>query len=74
MGRDTFQLFTSLPSFGEGMARVLDFTGSMEGHGYVISGTPGEADARALASDWSATANDIRTASGIIFGEKAKAK
>lgn len=70
MGRDTFQLFTSLPSFGEGMARVLDITGAMAEHGYVISATPLEADARAIASDWSATANDIKHASELALGEK----
>ena len=74
MGRDTFQLFSSLPSFSEGMARVLDFTGNMDHHGYIVSSTPAEADARALASDWSATANDIRNASAVILGETAKAK
>lgn len=73
MGRDTFQLFSSLPSFGEGMARVLDISGMMNEHGYVISGTPAEADARALASDWSATMNDLNRGTEEALGQKQKA-
>ncbi len=70
MGRDTFQLFSSLPSFGEGMARVLDLNGSLTDHGYILSETPREADARALASDWSATMNDINAATESAIGSK----
>lgn len=73
MGRDTFQLFSSLPSFGEGMARVLDITGAMRDHGYIISQSPAEADARALASDWSATMNDINHGTEGALGQEQKA-
>lgn len=70
MGRDTFQLFSSLPSLSEGMARVLDVGGRLTDHGYIISATPEEADARAIASDWAATANDLNTATSEFLGPK----
>lgn len=69
MGKDTFQLFRSLPSFGEGMARVLDIGGKLD-DGYVIRDSPAEADARATASDWGATLDDILTAATASNGEK----
>lgn len=62
MGRDTFQLFNSLPSFGEGMARVLDIGGALTDHGYIISPSVREADERAIASDWAATMGDLKDA------------
>ena len=70
MGRDTFQLFSSLPSVSEGLARVLDIRGAMVDHGYVLSETPSEADARAIQSDWAATSNDIRQDAEIVLGAK----
>jgi hypothetical protein len=59
MGRDTFQLFSSLPTVREGIARVLDLGGQTIDHGYIMCETPLEADRRALASDWSAVLNDL---------------
>ena len=59
MGKDTFQLFSSLPSVSEGMARVLDFHGTLIDLGYIVSRTPVEADERAIESDWSAVMNDL---------------
>ncbi len=45
------------PSFVEGMARVLDFSGSL--NEYAESLSPEEADAAALASDWRAIGADL---------------
>jgi hypothetical protein len=70
MGRDTFQLFSSLPSFSEGLARVLDVRGKLADHGYIMSETPSEADARAIQSDWAAVSTDIQHAAETVLGAK----
>lgn len=66
MGRDTFQLFASLPSVSEGLARVLDVRGNLMDRGYILSSTPEQADERALASDWSAVMHDLNTSAETI--------
>ena len=48
--------------FLDGVARIFDFTGSLNTRRYRGSGF--EADAAALRSDWIAVGNDIRTAMG----------
>lgn len=50
------------PSFVEGMARVLDVSGSIENLTYSTSRTPSEADTRALQSDWSVVGQDLQEA------------
>lgn len=48
------------PSFTAGAARVFDLWGAFDA--YNISETPAEADARALASDWLITGQDLADA------------
>ena len=50
------------PAFIGGMARIFDFTGSMNRRRY--RGYGFEADAAALRSDWTAVCKDIRSAMG----------
>lgn len=48
------------PSFLSGVARTLDLHGLYDA--YNISVTPQEADARAIASDWIITGQDLQDA------------
>ena len=48
------------PSFIEGVARLLDFSGSLEVYNESRDGA--EADIRASASDWRTVGEDINTA------------
>lgn len=48
----------SLPSFMEGVARVVDFGSTL--NQYNDSPTEEQADLRALQSDWEAIGNDMR--------------
>lgn len=48
------------PSFIEGIARLIDPTGSL--NSYNRAPTPESADARALAEDWRAVGHDVRVA------------
>jgi hypothetical protein len=48
------------PSFFEGMARIIDFGGTLTV--FNTSRTPEEADARAMFEDWRAVGNDLRLA------------
>ncbi len=61
MGGTTDYLYAGA-SFLEGVARVLDLGGTL--NVYNESETPGDADARALASDWQAVGDDIQSAIG----------
>lgn len=54
-----FKLYAR-PTFLEGMARVLDLSGSLTV--YNFSETPEEADIRALRSDWEAIGKDLQRA------------
>jgi hypothetical protein len=56
--RSTF-LFTR-PSFGDGMARLIDYSGSL--NQYNRSATPEEADYRALKADWEQVGIDLKNA------------
>jgi hypothetical protein len=56
--------------FREGMARVLDWWGNMVV--YNESLTTGEADRRALSSDWQIVGDDIRTAMNLYAKEQTK--
>ncbi len=53
----SFYLF-AIPSFVEGMGRVLDIGSTLDI--YNDSLTPGQADYKALMSDWVMVGNDIR--------------
>ena len=48
------------PTFWSGMGAVLDLGGTMEI--FNESASPDEADTLALANDWAAVGNDIRSA------------
>lgn len=50
-------LLFAWPSFLEGIARIFDIGGTL--NEYNRARSPQEADARALAADWSAVGNDI---------------
>jgi hypothetical protein len=65
---NTFYLFAK-PSFIEGIARLLDFGGTL--NIYNESGTGAEADVKALKNDWEAVGQDIQTAI-ISYGQKQK--
>ena len=45
------------PSFGSGVARTLDLWGTFDEYNH--SETPAEADATAIASDWSIVGQDL---------------
>lgn len=47
------------PGFLRGAARALDIGGNLGRDAFIISPTPGEADRRALRSDWRVTGRDI---------------
>lgn len=48
------------PSFIEGVARIVAFSGSL--NTYNASRTPEEADMRALQKDWKAVGHDLKVA------------
>ena len=48
------------PSFLEGIARIMDFGGTL--NQYNISPTPAEADCTAIRADWEAVGRDLRKA------------
>jgi len=66
MSERTAYLFAR-PSFIEGVARIFDFSGSL--NVYNESETPAEADKRALANDWRAVGDDIRAAMKALDSE-----
>jgi hypothetical protein len=53
-------LLYAQPSFLEGVGRLVDAAGLLEGYSY--SPTPGEADTAAIASDWCVVGEDLRFA------------
>jgi hypothetical protein len=57
MWRHQFSLFAR-PSFLEGVARLVDFTGLL--NTYNTSDSPQEADYRAMLADWEAVGIDVR--------------
>jgi hypothetical protein len=59
MGKYTFFLFAR-PSFIGGIARLLDFSGSLKV--YNEHNTGAEADARAFMEDWRALGEDFHSA------------
>ena len=48
------------PSFAEGVSRIWDFGGNLQA--YNESDSEAEADKKALAKDWQAVGQDIKTA------------
>ena len=56
MTSPTFRLFAR-PSFLEGLARLLDFGGTLNEYNY--SDSPAEADFLAIQSDWEAVGLDM---------------
>jgi hypothetical protein len=56
MSEDSFVLYAR-PSFLEGMARLIDFSGVL--NTYNVSLTPEEADFRAILSDWEAVGLEL---------------
>jgi hypothetical protein len=63
---ENFYLF-ALPSIAEGVGSVIDLAGSW--HVYNESRPTGEADARAIYSDWKAVGKDIRTSMDTVVEE-----
>lgn len=57
------------PSFLEGVARIFDFGGTL--NGYNDSPTGEEADAAAIRSDWEAIGQDMHNAIGAFEKEQA---
>lgn len=56
MNESGFRLYAT-PSFMEGVARLVDVTGTIDEYNY--SASPEQADYRALRSDWEAIGRDI---------------
>jgi hypothetical protein len=52
--------FYARPSFFEGVARLIDFGGTL--NEYNCSATSSQADTRAIAADWKVVGNDLRSA------------
>jgi hypothetical protein len=64
MGKFTDLLYAR-PSFLEGVARLLDFGGTL--NEYNRLDTPEDVDLVALRSDWEALGQDYRTALGSVI-------
>ncbi len=62
MGRYSDLLYAQ-PSFLEGLGRLSDFSGALDWYNY--STTEQEADRLAIASDWYAIGDDLRSAVSI---------
>ena len=58
-GNLAFHLFAR-PSFVEGMARIMDLSGSLQTYNYSETGE--QADAKATYNDWKAVGKDIESA------------
>jgi hypothetical protein len=65
MSKYTRMLF-AMPSFASGAARTMDIGGTFDA--YNESATPDLADARALAADFMAVAEDMHTAVTVTVG------
>jgi hypothetical protein len=68
------EYFFEMPGFIRGAARTLDMGAGLQKGSYLISDTPAEADARALASDWAVVDRDLATAASRLAHGQAKAK
>jgi hypothetical protein len=66
--------FFVTPGFIRGAARVLDMGASLQKGSYLLSDTPAEADARALASDWEAVDSDLAVAASRLAYEPKEEK
>jgi len=69
-GQDTGFLFAA-PDLLQGFASALDLGGTLIE--YNVSGSPQQADMRAIASDWAVTGKDIQTATENLVEEKQAA-
>lgn len=68
MTENKYSLYT-MPSFVEGIGRIGDFSGVLNQFNY--SKSPGEADQKALCSDWLKVGNELRSAMNR-FEKKSK--
>ena len=66
--RHCSDLLFARPSFIEGVARILDFSGTLNEYNSCDTGE--EADARAILSDWQAVGSDIEDASKKFDGRR----
>jgi hypothetical protein len=60
MGDYTSDFLFAQPSFLTGIARIFDFSGSI--NLYNFSQTPEQADLRAIQNDWAMVGQDLNTA------------
>jgi hypothetical protein len=67
MHRLTTYLYAT-PSFLEGVARLFDFTGSL--NVYQCSDSPEHADFKAISSDWIVVGDDLRKAIKGVQGKE----
>lgn len=67
MHRLTTYLYAT-PSFLEGVARLFDFTGSL--NVYQCSDSPEQADFKAISSDWIVVGDDFRKAIKDLQGKE----
>lgn len=54
------------PSFLRGAARAIDIAGVLAKDSVIISATPAEADARAIASDWRVVGRDLNESLSVV--------
>jgi hypothetical protein len=64
------EYFFTMPGFLRGAARVLDIGAGLQKGSYLISDTPAEADARAVASDWAIVDRDLAIAASQLAHEQ----
>lgn len=69
---DDSEFLFARPSFLEGVARIMDFTGSL--NEYNTSNSGEQADTRALRADWTAVGKDIKKAMNDFDKENKKKK
>jgi|GEM_PF-3258919 len=63
------EYFFVMPSFALGAARAVDIGGTLDAGSYLLSATPADADARAIASDWRVVKQNLGEAM-VAYGTK----
>lgn len=59
-----------MPGFKRGAGRAIDLGAGLQKGSYLMSDTPAEADARAVASDWAAIDRDLAIAARQLAHEQ----
>jgi|GEM_PF-6220373 len=64
--------FFVMPGFKRGAGRAIDLGAGLQRGSYLMSDSPAEADARAVASDWAAVDRDLAIAARQLAREQTK--